>query len=307
MLFLSLEKLRLEKMAVQPARPKGPPLNALRAFEAAGRLESFALAGEELSVTPGAISQHIKSVEGWVGTPLFKRQAQGVILTETGQNLLPHFTQAFDQLGEATRALRSTSLQTEIHIATMPSLAQLWLPKRLAKIRATFPEIKLSVTALETPPNLNRELFDLSIFLREPTGAATEHIIAQDVIYPVCAPTIANSLTELRQLRDHPLLTDKTWASDWETWVTGCNLTLPRPKDGATYSLYSLALEEAKAGAGILIGHECLVETSLRDGTLARPFGGQASTALALVLERPQARENDDTLERISGMIKSNS
>ena len=303
MLFLMLEKLRLEKMAVSPLRPKGPPLNALRAFEAAGRLQSFALAGEELSVTPGAVSQHIKALEGWVGQPLFHRHAKGVTLSDSGQSLLADFTKAFDQLGEATRNLRNTATQTEIHIATMPSLAQLWLPKRLAKIRAAFPKIKLSVTAIETPPNLNRELFDISLFLREPTGAPTERILAPDTIYPVCAPEIAKSITELRHLQNHPLLTDNSWEGDWDIWVQSCSLSLPRPENGASYSLYSLALEEAKAGAGVLIGHECLVEASLVDVSLVRPFDDQATTPGALVLERPDARKSDDELAAIANML----
>ena len=290
-------------MAIDPARPKGPPLNALRAFEAAGRLQSFALAGEELSVTPGAISQHIKGLEGWVGTPLFQRHAKGISLTETGQSLLPYFTKAFDHLGEATRALRCIAPQTEIHIATMPSLAQLWLPPILAKIRAAFPNVKLSVTAMETPPNLDRELFDLSVFLREPSGTGNETILAKDVVFPVCSPDLGKDLTELRQLTDHPLLTDKSWQNDWDFWVQGCNLSLSRPKEGATYSLYSLALEEAKASAGILIGHKVLIEAALTDGSLIRPFGGQAITNNALVLEQPKGQKTEYDLKPIISMI----
>ena len=90
-------------MAVSSPRPKGPPLNALRAFEAAARLGSFSAAGHELCVTPGAVAQHIKSVEAWAGGRLFVRRAQGVALTALGAGILPAFVTAFDHLGEAVQ------------------------------------------------------------------------------------------------------------------------------------------------------------------------------------------------------------
>lgn len=82
-------------MAVLPRRPKGPPLNALRAFEAAARLDSFVAAAEELGVTAGAVSQHVKAVEAWSGTSLFERSAQGVSLSAAGRLLTEDFTRAF--------------------------------------------------------------------------------------------------------------------------------------------------------------------------------------------------------------------
>ena len=128
-------------MSVAPRRPKGPPLNAMRAFEAAARHISFVAAADELNVTPGAISQHIKTLEAWAETPLFKRNAQGVALTRAGQSLVTAFTDAFDSMAHATRALRNLNPNPGFHIATLPSIAQLWLPKRLARARAQFPQI----------------------------------------------------------------------------------------------------------------------------------------------------------------------
>ena len=85
-------------MPVSPPHPKGPPLNALRAFEAAARLGGFKAAAEELCVTPGAISQHIKSLEEWAGATLFERRSQGVVLTALGMKLGKEFSQAFDSM-----------------------------------------------------------------------------------------------------------------------------------------------------------------------------------------------------------------
>ena len=93
-------------MAVAPRRPKGPPLNALRAFEAAARLESYVSAAEELGVTAGAVSQHIKALEAWAETTLFERGARGVSLSSSGRKLTKEFTEAFDLLAAATQSLK---------------------------------------------------------------------------------------------------------------------------------------------------------------------------------------------------------
>ena len=94
-------------MNISPPRPKGPPLNALRAFETAARRGSFTAAADELCVTPGAIAQHIKTLESWAGARLFIRQAHGVKLTTLGSDILPGFVSAFDQLGDAVQTLRA--------------------------------------------------------------------------------------------------------------------------------------------------------------------------------------------------------
>ena len=276
-------------MSVSPPRPKGPPLNALRAFEAAGRMGGFARAAEELGVTPGAISQHISTLEGWTGTLLFERRSQGVRLTKTGADLLPQFSAAFDELGHAVRALRATTPQPTLHLALLPSIAQLWLAPRLPRLRAALPGLKLSVSAVETPPNLDRELFDLSLFIRKPSHCAGETVICPDVIFPVCSPEIAAHLTTPDQLSSQVLLHDATWFGDWALWAdhTGCFLS--NIASGPQFSLYSLALEEARNGAGVLMGHSCLVQDALDAGDLVQPFRQIVPTGKALVLETAQS------------------
>jgi len=151
-------------MAISPPKPKGPPLNALRAFESAGRLGGFSIAAEELHVTPGAIAQHVKALEGWFGADLFERRSQGVNLSALGESVLTDFSDAFDQLGAAVQTLHLRANPKHIRIAALPSIAQLWLSPRLPAIRTKAPDISISVTAMEHRPKLTREPFDLSIF-----------------------------------------------------------------------------------------------------------------------------------------------
>lgn len=274
-------------MSVSPPRPKGPPLNALRAFEAAARLGGFALAAEELGVTPGAVSQHIRTLEDWLGAPLFHRRSQGVILTDLGAATAPALTGAFDALGGAVQQMRARSGQATVHVAALPGVAQLWLSPRLPAIRAALPGIGLSVSAVETPPNLSREPFDLSLFLRDPGELPDAEVLEEDAIFPVCAPDLAARLSAPEDLRDAPLLHDAFWSGDWPFWARGVLGSADGFDRGARYSLYAIALDEARHGAGVLMGHACLVRAALDRGELMAPFGSRAvlPTGRALVLD----------------------
>lgn len=249
-----------------------PALNALRAFEAAARHGSFSVAAEELNVTPGAIAQHVKSLEAWAGEKLFKRNPQGIELSALGASVLADFTEAFDQLGDAVRNLRASAAPREVRIAALPSVAQLWVSPRLPEIRSAMPEVSISVTALEQPPNLIREPYDLAIFYeqRHPSGNAIA--VGQDIIFPVCSPTTAKRLNRIADLESEDFLYDTTWKDDWEVWLSSTCPNEKFNKSGPEFSLYSLALEECKNGAGVLIGHEHLVRAQLDAGALVQPF-----------------------------------
>jgi len=254
-------------MPVAPPRPKDLPLTALRAFEAAARLGGFATAAQELGVTPGAVTAHIKQLEQTLGAPLFTRTPRGVRLTALGLQALPAFTTAFDALGAAVNDLRAAAAPRIVHIATLPAIAQLWLSPRLPALRAAAPDITISITALEQPPNLKRSPYDLSLFFHD----APQGRLAPDTIFPVCAPHLAARLTAPQDIARFPCLSDATWSDDWSLWAQ----TLPEQPaipQGPTFSLYALAVEECVNGAGLLIGHEALVANYLADGRLVAPF-----------------------------------
>ncbi|MGB7318774.1 MAG: LysR family transcriptional regulator [Planktotalea sp.] len=273
-------------MPVHPSRPRGPHLNAMRSFEAAARLGGFAAAAEELCVTSGAISQQIKALEDWVGAPLFERRSQGVRLTELGRQVAGDFSQAFDALGGALHRLRAQAPEAAINIAALPAIAQLWLSPRLPHLRRAFPNQTVSVTALELAPNLARDLFDVSLFLGTPCNDPAEFEIAQDMIFPVCAPEIAARIAAAKDLDNVPLIQDTAWSGDWPLWRARMGLD-ERRFSGAHFSLYSIALEEARNGAGVMMGHSWLVARDLAQGTLVAPLQGQVATGQSLLLRTP--------------------
>ncbi|MDO6734838.1 LysR family transcriptional regulator [Octadecabacter sp. 1_MG-2023] len=268
-------------------------MNSLRAFEAAARLCSFSAAADELGVTAGAISQHIRTLENWTETPLFERRAQGVVLTSEGRRLLPDFTQAFDAMGQAVRGLRGLSKDRTVSIAALPSVAQLWLQPRLGLLRAALPGVSVSVAALETPPNLDRELFDLTFYMRDPADCTNGITLARDTLAPVCSPTLAARLSQPRDLEDETLLHDEVWAADWSVWANATGTPLSRLDAGPRFSLYAMAVAEAKEGAGVLIGHSALITAALDSGELVQPFGQSVASPFCLVAEVADGPEAD--------------
>ena len=273
-------------MPVAPPPLTRLPLNALRAFEAAARTGAFTLAAAELGVTPGAVTAHVKALEDRLGAALFERQARGVRLTALGLAAVEELTAAFDALAGAEARLRALALPREVHIATLPAIAQLWLSPRLPALRAAAPEISVSITALEAPPNLKRSLHDLSLFPAEAGG----RLVAEDSLFPVCSPALAARLGRVEDLGAVPCLSDTAWDRDWEIWLQAVGVEVA--VRGPAFSLYALAVEEAVNGAGVLIGHGPLVAGHLERGTLVAPFSQRVSLAAGLRLwsARPLAK-----------------
>ncbi|MGB3147442.1 MAG: LysR substrate-binding domain-containing protein [Paracoccaceae bacterium] len=272
-------------MPVAPPRPKTLPLNALRAFEAAARLGGFAAAAEELGVTAGAVAAHVKTLEDSLGAKLFLRQAKAVHLTPLGQRTLPAFIEAFDGLGLAVQTLRAEAAPRTIHIATLPAIAQLWLSPRLPAIRMAAPEITISITAMEAPPDLKRAPYDLNLFYRPlDEQRPGDRLIAEDEIFPVCAPALAERLTSPADLANVTCLTDSTWAEDWSHWAAAAMQGQGFAPRGPVFSLYALAVEEAVNGAGVMIGHAALLKAHLDRGVLVAPFETRVRLNRALCL-----------------------
>ncbi|MDE2517716.1 MAG: LysR family transcriptional regulator [Rhodospirillales bacterium] len=289
-------------MPVAPPRPQSVPLNALRAFEAAGRLGSFVTAAGELGVTPGAVAAHIKGLEAAIGAPLFERRARGIALTSLAVRILPEFIAAFDAIGRAAQSMRTEAAPQRVHIAALPAIAQLWLSPRLPALRRLAPDIAISITALEAPPNLKRVPFDLSLFYR-PAGEGER--LADDVIFPVCAPAMAKRLRDPADLREVVCLTDAVWAGDWAAWMQAAAPGAGFAPRGPVFSLYALAVAEAVNGAGVLIGHEALIRAELDSGALVAPFAVRLALPRALSFSVAARPARGSAAARVLALLKA--
>ncbi len=293
-------------MSLKSPRPRLPKMNALRAFEAAARHERFTGAAEELGVTPGAIAQQVKSLEAWFGQDLFHRHKRGVSLTDPARIALPELIAAFDAFGGAVRSMNNLMHSQKISIAALPAIAQLWLTPRMPKFSAAFPEMQVSISALEEAPNLNRELFDIALFFEEGSGEGIP--LGQDKLMPVCNPSLlegAEPVTSPADLARLPLLHDAVWKGDWARWLQVAKVRGVDPNQGPAYSLYSMALQAAIDGAGVLIGHSLLIEDMLADGRLVTPFEGLALSGHYLTLQLPPGDRRDGHLEQVINWFRA--
>ena len=233
------------------------------------------------------------------GGALFERRSQGVRLTPLGAGITEAFADAFDRLGEAVQALRSEAAPNHIHIAALPSVAQLWLSPKLPAIRAAAPEVTISVTALEHRPNMLREPFDLCFFFEEGALGPDSIEIGRDVIFPVCAPSLLPRLKSPSDLTTVPCLHDSTWSDDWSIWLEEAQPGERLDTRGPAFSLYSLAVEEARNSAGVLVGHELLLRPHLDAGDLVAPFAPRVFLDRRLTFAVAPSAASNPTLGQI--------
>lgn len=228
-------------------------------------------AAEELRTTAAGVAQHVKKVEAWAEQPLFQRSARGVQLNEAGRSALPHLSEGFSAIGRASVSLRAQRRQpATLHIAALPALAQLWVVPRIAEIRSLLPGVDVSVHATDTPPDLDREPYDVAIFYA-PIGTGPDRLVS-DELTPVAAPHIAAELTSPGDLAKNKLLHDQAWKDHWALWLASAGATDIDHGSGTSFTLYAMAIDATLRGDGVLVGRRSLIDSHLKDGTLVAPF-----------------------------------
>ncbi|TNF90800.1 MAG: hypothetical protein EP300_02085 [Gammaproteobacteria bacterium] len=170
---------------------------------------------------------------------------------------------------------------------------------RSPRVRSIAPQTAISITALDSPPNLLREPYDLSIFYETEKRPGHCVEVCSDWIFPVCAPAIAAGLKKPADLEGELFLHDARWTEDWQQWLSVIAPELNIDASGPTFSLYSLAVQEAQNGAGVLMGHEPLVRDFLDDGSLVAPFEQAVELSRKLVIATPYPPRKGSLLEKI--------
>jgi len=273
-----------------------PPLNAVRAFEAAGRHRSFLRAADELGVTPGAVSYQVKLLEGFLGLRLFRRLPRGVVPTEAGAALLVKTRDSLDRLAAATDELGAGHRSRVLRISALPALAEKWLVPRLKHFQEQHPEIHVRLAAeAEIVDFVAR---DVDVGLRYTDGHHPElrvdRLMAEE-IFPVCSPSLLRGGRALKKPEDvarHTLLYDDHWQDEWRLWLEAAGLRdLPLGR-GQHFTLYSMALEAAIKGGGIAMGHAALVADDLAARRLVAPFKLKLAAPCAYYLVSPRWRES---------------
>ena len=250
-----------------------PSLNALKAFEAAGRLESFTEAAGELFVTHAAVSRHVRDLEEWLGTELFIRTGRGVELTEAGRRFGARLTPLFDQLADATREAAAVGDVRQLKVTVEPAIASRWLVPRLGRFNDLHPDIELAIDPTNDFADFRSGEADVGI--RYGAGQWTDVDAVKltgAVIFPVCAPKLIRDRTGLKpaDLADFNLLHEsrKEW---WKDWLSAAGVTGIEDWRGTLFQNH-LAIEAAEAGQGFALGDQILCTDALAEGWLVRPF-----------------------------------
>ena len=247
-----------------------PPLNSLRAFEAAARHMSFTRAAAELNVSQAAVSQQIKLLEQRLGEMLFRRRHRGLALTDIGQAYLPSVRAAFDRLERATEQLFESGGARVLSVRVSTSLATLWLVPRLSLFQAAHPAIEVHLITAKHYDEFTGENVHMEIRHGhgEWSGMRADLLLGEE-LFPVCHPSLLEGDAELA---DQTLLHVIGYDEDWHMWLRAAGAGHIDPTRGLQFDTSVTALQAAVDGLGVALGRTPLVAGELAAGNLVAPF-----------------------------------
>jgi LysR family glycine cleavage system transcriptional activator len=258
-----------------------PPFLSLRVFEAAARSGSFARAAEELGITAGAVSQHIRVLEDFAGQPLFRRLGRGVELTEAGKAAYTHAGAAMAEMLQAGRAMRAAMRGRRIAISTAPSFASKWLIPRLSRFQERHPDVEVRLSADMALVDFAGSDIDLAIRYGAGgyDGLHCERLMSESVVV-VGSPRLLESVGPISAAADLvglPLIHDDGPERDpscptWSMWFAARGARNVDAERGLRFNQSSLALEAAVAGKGLVLAKRQLALRDIADGALATPL-----------------------------------
>jgi len=279
-------------------RRRLPPLNALRAFEAAARHLNFSRAADELSVTPGAVSQQIQNLEDYVGVALFKRTPKGLLLTDAAQMALPALREAFDRLAEAASLLTAAVDGRRLTLTAPPSFAAKWLVPRLKRFEEAYPQIDVWLSADMDIVDFAAGEVDLAVRYgggRYP-GLELQRLLSETVI-PVVSPQLLaeNPVDRPEDLAHHTLLHDGSpnadeSCPDWSMWLAARGVRGVDGTRGPRFNQSSLVIEAAMGGRGVALAKRILAQDDVDAGRLVVPMQITTAVDFAYYLVHPKAK-----------------
>lgn len=289
-----------------------PPLNALRAFEAAARHGNFSRAADELHVTHAAISHQVKALEEEAGVALFHRTGRAVELTDVGRALLPVLTLAFDQMADGWAQVRGET-GGPVTVSVEPSFAARWLVLRLGRFSRAHADIQLRLVPSSEITDFERE--DVDIGIRYGLGHWDDVIcerLFEATVYPVCAPDflkwasdIGRPLKTPADLRYHTLLHEET-VQHWQDWLKAAGVPLePWTARGPLFAEASLALQAAAAAQGVALGNDPLAMSDLTEGRLVRLFDLETPDEEAYWLVYPERSARKTKVQAFRNWIRA--
>ena len=280
-----------------------PQLNALKAFEAAARHESFTRAAEELCVTQGAVSHHVKALEAELGLKLFNRERQRLIITNAGRDYLTVVRDALDRIAMGTERLLQRQSSGALTVSTSPDFAAKWLVHRLGRFAEAHPGIDLRVSATMHHVDFMRE--DVDIAVRHGDGHwlglhATR--LCAERLFAVCSPKLAAKLARPADVLKVPLLhLDDGHA--WSAWFDAAGVSSESAIQGPALNRASMLIDAAVDGQGIALARTALAAWDLINGRLVTPFPVALPLTKSYWIVCPEATANLPKLTTFRGWL----
>jgi len=267
------------------------PFGALRVFECAARHLSFKQAADELSITPAAVSQQIKTLEHQLGVKLFNRHNRGLSLTDAAKQGLPLLTRGFDSLIHSVALIRNAQQEPKLTIWMAPSFASKWFVPRLQRFADRHPDIDLDISASPNlvdrtssksaipVENFRRNNVDIAIRFGKGDypGCRVDKLFSVSAI-PLCSPQLMQGrhpLTTPQDLRFHTLIHDDTryeGRPDWATWLKAAGVSNIDAGRGLHFNHGNLAINAAVDGQGVVLSMRALASDDIAAGRLVTPF-----------------------------------
>ena len=295
---------------------KMPPLNALRAFEAAARHLSLTRAAQELSVSPGAVSHQIRALEAQLGIELFERRVRAIALTPAAKMLYPGVQNGFLQIQEAVTSLRHVANERVLVVSTPPGLTAKWLAARLYRFASGHPEIEVRISSSLANANFTTDGVDvavrnLAVRPGDDQGLLIERL-AELSLVPVCSPRLYEqhgSPRTAEALARMPLIHDDSLASrakmpTWSDWFNAAGVSSVDIGRGLHFNSSDHALDAAGEGAGALLAHDLLAYDDLRTGRLIIPVARPISSDRAYHVVCPKHRSTVPQVRAFRDWIK---
>ena len=276
-------------------------LNALRAFEASARHQSFSLAAQELNVTPAAVGQLVRTLEDWLGSLLFVRSTSGrarLVTTEVAEQALPDIRAGLERLAVGLERLRSGSAGGVLTVTVSPAFAAKWLLPRIERFQAAWPETDLRLDTSLKPVDFVAQRIDVGVRYGRGQwpGLAAEKLMDEEV-YPVCAPALLATATLQApgDLRGQVLIHDQsvdtsTGFASWQAWLRHAGVQGVPTDRGLRINNSAAVLQAAIDGQGVALARSVMAHDDLAAGRLVRLFPQvRLESALAYyVVYRPE-------------------
>jgi LysR family glycine cleavage system transcriptional activator len=255
---------------------KLPPLNAVRAFEAAARHVSFTKAAKELFVTHGAVSKQVASLETWLATPLFNRTQSQLTLTDAGRTFLASVTPALDRIAITAMQLLEQTEPTGLRINAPPTFTMRWLIPRISAFQRKRAGVEVKLTTSTGAVNFEERSYDVAIRAgHQPLPGLHSVPFMTEIIVPICHPDLleGDQLSTPADLTGHTLITYDTEPLAWSEWLPQAGLTDSIQTQHLQFEQMYFALQAAAEGLGVVLVPLFLVADDIIAGRLCAPFG----------------------------------